>query len=161
MIKPKISTKVTGQEKIDRIRKLLAKYKEAYVTIGVHDDAGEYPGSNAPSVIEVALWNEFGTETIPSRPFIRTAVSGNEAKINSWRGEVMDNILFKGWTIEKALEAMGLRIQILIQNQIKSNMAPENAASTTKAKAAKGRPTVTLIDTGLLLRSITYQVHLS
>ncbi len=122
---------------MDKIREMLKKYKEAYVSIGIHEDAGVYPGQNPPSVVEVALWNEFGTETSPSRSFIRSTMDEKESLINKWREEMIDNILFKEWTVEKALTAMGFRIQILVQNKIKSNVPPPLKESTAREKLAK------------------------
>lgn len=160
MIHSKIHTKVKGQERVDRIRKVLAQYKEAFVSVGIHEDAGVYPGSNPPSVVEVALWNEFGTETSPERSWLRSTIDQNAGKINEWREEMIGNILEKGWTVQKALETIGFRIQLLLQNKIKSNVPPPLAPSTANYKQAQGRPVVTLIDTGLMLRSVTYKVHL-
>lgn len=171
MIHSKIKTLIKKDD-TKRIRKAVESAKGAYVTIGVHDDAGKYSTSNAPEVAEVALWNEFGTGTIPERSFLRSAIDGNEGKINEWREEAINNIVEGRWNTKKALEAIGLRIQILIQNRIKSNVPPPNADSTIAAKQRSGvapksgfNPeysgrTSTLIDTGLLLRSITYKVHL-
>lgn len=167
MIKSKIHTKVKNQKYVDELLKKIGHRVNSYVSIGIHQDAGTYEdagdikGYGEPvSVVEVALWQEFGTESIPSRSFIRTTMDDNSSKINAWRTEMIENILFKGWTVEKALEAIGLRIQILIQNKIKSNVPPPLAESTANAKLAKGRPAVTLIDSGLMLRSVTYKVHL-
>lgn len=156
MIKPRVST-TTKDDKVAAIKKMMAKQKGAYVSIGFHEDAGTYP--DGQSVVEVALWNEFGTETSPARSFIRSVMDENEQKLNLWREEMIDNVVAKGWTVEKALEAIGFRIQVLIQNKIKSNVPPPLADSTAKAKSAKGRPAVTLIDTALMLRSVTFKVH--
>lgn len=134
-------------------------FENAYVTIGVHDDAGSYPGPDAPTVMEVALWNEFGTKTSPERSFIRSTIEGNTKAINDWRVEAINNIMNKNWTVKQALEMIGFRVQTLIQNKIKSNVPPPNAASTAKAKAAHGVANSTLIDTGLLLRSIGFKVY--
>ena len=158
MIKIQTVTKVVGQKLVNRIKAELAKYSEAYVTIGVHEGAGSY--KDGQSVVEVALWNEFGTETIPERSFIRSTMDNQEEKINQLRDHALNQIVAGAFTIEKALEFMGLNIQMLIQNTIKSNMPPPNAPSTLKAKERKGVPARTLIETGLLLRSITYKVHL-
>lgn len=167
IIKPKITTTV----KKDESKKLLAiiqQTKGAYVTVGVHEDAGKYP--EGPSVVEVALWNEFGTRTAPERSFFRSALDENEGKINEWREEAISNMLTKGWTVKQALEMMGFRLQTLIQNKIKSNVPPPNAPSTIIAKTRSGvlpksglaggreGQTSTLIDSGLMLRSITYKV---
>lgn len=157
--------------------KRLEKLRRSYVTVGVHEDAGKYTGGkNPPSVVEVALWNEFGTSTTPERSFIRSAIDGNEATINRWIASVVDKVAFDEMSVREALEWLGFQTQVLIQNKIKSNVPPPNAASTQRHKAQEGKlpkkfkgasvgkdvsllKSHTLIDTELLLRSITYKVY--
>lgn len=158
MIISKVSTSDSGSAEFKKLIETLGRYKNSYVTIGIHEDAGEYPGE--ASVAEVALWNEFGTRFTPERSFLRSALDDNNAKINSWREEAIENILDKGWTVEKALEMMGLRIQLLIQNKIKSDVPPPNAPSTVAMKKKDGVAPRTLIWSGLMLRSVTYKVIL-
>lgn len=161
MIHPKVNTKVTGQDRVNKLMEMLKKYKTAYVTVGIHEKAGSYTkGESPPMVVQVALWNEFGTEKSPARPFFSTAIDSNEEKINQWRDEAVDKVLAGTFTIEKALDYIGFRVQVLIQNQIKSNMPPPNAPSTLKAKARAGVAPQTLINTGLMLRSVTFERHL-
>lgn len=159
MIKMTTKTTEKGGEGFKRLQQMLHKYKAAYVTVGVHEDAGVYPDEGV-SVVEVALWNEFGTRDIPERSFFRSAIDENDAKINAWREEAITNIIEKGWTIEKALEMMGLRLQLLIQNKIKSNVPPPNSEATLAAKKAAGVPANTLINSGLMLRSIAFRIVL-
>lgn len=170
MIKVKVEIREKGKREWQEYEKRFKQLKGAYVTIGVHEDAGKYQGSRAPLVAEVALWNEFGTQDIPSRPFLALALDKNIGKINDWRMEAIDRVLNEGWPVKRAMEMIGFRVQVLIQNQIKSNTPPPNAPSTIRAKqrsgvlpkelksGPKGVKTSTLIDTGLLLRSITYKV---
>jgi hypothetical protein len=148
----------TKNDKTPDIFKKIKQIKKAYVTIGFHDGAGNY--DDGTSVVVVALANEFGTDTNPERSFFRTAIDENLEKINKWREEMIDNIFENNWPVEKALSAIGLRIQILVQNKIKSNVPPPNAPSTDAAKTRKGVGHKTLIDSGLMLRSVTYKVHL-
>lgn len=160
-----ITAKVTdtGKEAFEKFRKSMAKIDGSYVGIGVYQEAGSYSeGNNPPTVVEVALWNEFGTRSIPERSFIRSAVDDNMSKIDQWLGELRNAVLDGKMTERKALEALGFRIQVLIQNKIKSNVPPPNAASTVKTKEQKGsaHPHDTLQDTDLLLRSITYRVFM-
>lgn len=157
MIQISTQTKVT-KDLTKKFLEAAGKFAEAYVTIGVHEGAGQYPGGQG--VYQVALWNEFGTEHIPERSFVRATIDENESKINKWRDEMMDNVITKNWSVEKALTTMGFRIQVLIQNKIKSNVPPVNAPGTIKAKQKAGVPQVTLQNSTLLLRSITFQVHL-
>ncbi len=176
MVKPKVTVTEKGKDDWEKYAKAFKNMNKAYVTVGIHEGAGQYQGKNAPMVFEVALWNEFGTDRIPARPFMGLAIDGGMGKINAWREEAIDKILNDGWSVQKGLEMLGFRIQVLIQNKIKSNVPPPNAPSTVKAKQKagvlpkkfkegtdnKGRPysdrTKTLIDTGLMLRSVTYKV---
>ena len=172
MIKMRAKTEIKGGDKFARqLREELKKYSKSYVTIGVHDDAGKYP-DGTPEVFEVALWNEFGTKKTPERSFMRSAVDDNEGKINALREEAISNIFTKNWTILQALKFMGENIQLLVQNKIKSNVpppygtgkgnaSPEEIEARQRAKAKKtGGQVNTLIESGLMLRSITYKVHL-
>lgn len=143
-----------------QLKKKLKGISNAYVTIGVHQSAGKYTqGNNPPDVAEVALWNEYGTKNTPERSFIRGAIDENASKINEWRDEVVYKVLQGEITVKKALETIGFRIQVLIQNKIKSNVPPPNAPSTAAHKKREGVGQTTLIETGLLLRSISYEVH--
>jgi|SRR6185503_4048865 len=167
----KTKTTYVGQGKAIR-RKLIdmnARFPNACVTIGVHSGAGDYEGTNV-SVSRVALWNEFGTPNAryptPERSFLRSTLKDNRDKIAAWREEAIRNILEKDWTAEKALSMVGLRIQFLVQNRIRSNIPPPNAPGTLNGMFGKpgkielGQGTNTLIATGKLLRSISFQVHL-
>lgn len=169
VMKVKVSISDYKSKDMERLEAFMKGAKSAYVTIGIHSDAGEYPGG--PDVVEVALWQEFGTETIPQRSFIRSVIDGEDfgSKINQWRDEAIEKILFQNWTLDKALDYVGFKVQVLIQNKIKSNTPPpygtgkgpnppERVAALQKAKRAKGFPVRTLIETGLLLRSVGYKV---
>jgi len=171
-----IRAKVTVTDKNPfKLRYLIARLRKdarSFVTIGVHEDAGEYTeGGSPPSVFEVAMWQEFGTENIPERAFLRTAIDGNVSLINEWRIEALENVIYRGWTMEKALNMMGFRLQELVRNQIKSDMPPpygtgnsgasvEEIARRQDAKQRKWGRSDTLIASGLMMRSVTYRVHL-
>lgn len=170
MIKMSISTKETGTTLWDSLKKVIASTPTAYVTIGIHEDAGQYTkGANPPSVVQVALWNEFGTEHIPQRSFFRSAIDENIVKIEALRDKMVTNILINGWKPERALEAIGLFVQTLIQNKIKSNVgpaygtgmgnSPETIARAQAEKQARVGHTQTLRESELMLRSIIFRVH--
>lgn len=139
MIKVKTSTKVTGQEKIDLFKKAMGKLDKAYVTIGVHSDAGKYTkGKNPPEVWQVALWNEYGTRDIPARSFVGATVDMNRDRIERKRDQLMDAILFENMPVQKALEELGFFVQQLIVNRIIRGIPPPNALSTQRQKALAG-----------------------
>jgi hypothetical protein len=156
VIKPVISFREKDSKEIKNLLKHLPSMKGAYVSIGFHSDAGSY--ESGIDVVEVALFNEYGTSTTPARSFIRSTLDENEEKINNWRVEALQNIMSKGWGADQALSMIGTRVQILIQNKIKSNPPPPLAESTVAQKLRDGVPAVTLINTGLMLRSVTFKV---
>lgn len=167
MIYVKGQTTVKGEPEFLIVMKKIKQLAKSYVTIGIHESAGSYPGG--ASVVEVGMWNEFGTETAPERSWMRATIDENLGLLNQWREEMFTNIVEKGWTVQKALEAIGMRIQILLQNKIKSNVPPPygtgkgkaDAVEIAKRQAAKEARVghhETLRETELLLRSITYQV---
>jgi len=158
-----VSVNIKDPGKGDRVALIqrMKGYNNAYVSIGVHEDAGSYTeGSNPPSVVEVALWMEFGTIKTPERSFLRSAINENGTLIDKWINEANKKIIFENWDVRKALSYIGMNVQELVKNKIKSNVPPPLADSTVKAKQAKGVAPVTLIDSTLLLRSISYRVTL-
>lgn len=156
MIRPRIRFEEKNDEVMKRLLREMPKLRGSYVSIGFHEGAGEY--DDGTSVVEVALWNEFGTKDTPQRSFIRSTLEEHSDQINRWREEAMVAIVEKGVSTEKALESLGFKLQVLIQNKIKSNVPPPNAESTREHKKREGVPQRTLIETGLMLRSVSYRV---
>lgn len=155
MLTPKITIKA-DTKRLAELRRRFKNADKAYVAVGVHEGAGEYP--DGTSVVAVALWNEFGTENIPSRPFIRDAVYGKVEQINAWRREAIGKVITGEFTVKQALSMIGFRLRETIRNNINSNMPPPNAPSTVAHKRAEGVAPRTLVETGLLLRSVEFKV---
>lgn len=167
MIYAKGHTSVKGGAEYAALLKKIGQLAKSYVTIGLHEDAGSYPGGQ--TVVEVGMWNEFGTETSPERSWMRSTIDENEGLLNQWREEMFYNIVDKGWPVQKSLEAIGMRIVVLLQNKIKSNVPPAygtgksgadavEIAKRQASKEARDGHSETLRDTELMLRSITYKV---
>lgn len=153
MLKSQITTSVVKDDS-GKLRQVIKKMKGAYVTAGIHQDAGQE--QNGADVVKVALWNEFGTEHIPERSFFRSAIDKNIEKINKWREQAINDILsFKN--PKSVLDGLGFKLMVLIQNEIKQNIPPSNAPETIKQKAADGVAPNTLIWSGTMLRSITFR----
>lgn len=112
-------------------------------------------GKNAKAipVAEYAMYNEFGTQKIPSRPFLRFSLDtfGQDA----WLPELAD-LLREGVAPEVALNRVGLQAQADIRRVIEEWASPPNAPSTIKRKRSKrDNP---LVDSGDLLDAIDYHV---
>lgn len=141
---------ITGGSKLEAaLRDISAKVqKAAKVDVGFMGSATEADGT---LVAAVAAFNEFGTGTIPPRPFFRNAIAKNSTKWPINLGTALKNNDFDA---AKALGLVGQEIQEEIQESIRSNTPPPNAPSTV---AAKGFAT-TLIDTSTMLNSVTHRV---
>lgn len=129
------------------------------VRVGVLEGATNEDGK---SVAEYAAYNEFGTATIPPRPFLRTTIS---EKGQEW-GALAKAFLQAGIKAgaadagRRALEAAGRQAQVDIQDKIMSNMPPPNTPATAarKAKRKGGGYAGTLFDSGALHKSIEYEI---
>jgi hypothetical protein len=119
--------------------------KESEITVGIHSDEDSRN-------LEVGTYNEFGTNTIPERSFIRAWVDSERAEILSDIKKAMLSVV-KGTPEDVALR----RLAALWVGRVQKRMAglpPPNALSTVAAKGSN----VTLIDTGELRGSIASKV---
>ncbi len=135
---------------------------------------GFYPTATYPdgeSVAYVAYLNEYGTATIPPRPFMeRTAAKHNK----KWTRGIENHILRNGIDQAVITEAFEMAGQVAV-GDVKRTIADwpvtdprSNAPSTIRRKRARtesGRGTVgidperVLIDTGVMIASVEYEVN--
>jgi hypothetical protein len=162
VIKPKVKFDVKTAPGFEKFMKEIGKKRwRPYVAVGLNEGAGEY--EDGESVINVGLWNEFGTKDIPSRPWLRSVVYGKEDQINRIRANVVTQIASGKISMKKGLEILGERIVLLIQNQILGRGPFQaNADSTIASKKRKNvsPPNRPLYDSGLLARSVTAKVYM-
>jgi hypothetical protein len=140
---------------VDDLKKALdTSYTGAKAGYFANDRGKEpYDGENPPDLEDVALWNEFGTERIPARPFLRTAQ--NRA---TKRGEHIVQVrMEENSDVEQICKDLGLMLQDEIKNQITHGTFAPNAPSTIKRKGSS-HP---LIDTGNLRQSVHWGVTTS
>jgi hypothetical protein len=128
----------------------------ASVTVGVHEAEGSAPeGNDGTTVLDVALFNEFGTEDIPARSFIAGWSDENAAENRERLRKIGEAVVAgKLPSIEQGLDRFGLVSAAGAQARIVAGIEPENAPLTI---ARKGSSTP-LVDTGVLKSAITHQV---
>lgn len=129
------------------------------IDVGVLEGKADEPHGGedvdqAVTVLQVAIWNEFGTERIEARSFIRGWFDENEANLRRELVTLLQLVVAGQRTKEQVLEMLGMRAVGQIQARIAAGISPPNKPSTV---AAKGSSTP-LIDTGTLRSSITYRV---
>lgn len=139
----------------NRIVKNLQRLDGTEISAGILQSAGSY--SKGQSLVDVAIWNEYGTQKIPSRPFIRIASDQNRRKWERLSADCINEILDgsrtrPGYIGKRIGKAMKADIQAVMGD--KSKLAP-NAPSTIKKKG-HDKP---LIDTGKLQSSVDYRVE--
>ena len=125
------------------------------VAVGILE--GEKNPEDGASIAEYATYNEFGTEHIPSRPFMAMSFEENVAEI----GKDFDQ---QGWRMEQgkitarqALTVIGMKHAARIQNVITGrNITPKLADSTI---AAKKGSTKTLVDTGAMTNAVQISIR--
>lgn len=124
------------------------------VDVGIID-AGEHDSGDI-TVAGVGFANEFGTEKIPERSFIRSTTREKKKEIVALQEKILIKIQNGSMTTDEGLGLIGEMVADLIRQKIVDIREPPNAPSTLAAKAPKTNP---LINTGQLKLSITYEVN--
>ena len=143
-------------ELLERIRK--AEKQEAAVGFPRGKDGlGNPHYENGASILQVAIWNNFGTTRgefnhIPSRPFMKMATK----QIQEVSAPIIQAVIAKinaGKTDgKKELEILAIQAQGIIQTVITDGGFAKNADSTIAAKESE-QP---LIDSGDMWQAVTY-----
>jgi hypothetical protein len=130
-------------------------FQKPVIDVGILEDGPH--GDDDVTVLQVGIFNEFGTANAPARSFIRAWFDENEGQLRADIAVLMESVIAGKRTKEQILELIGQRAVAQIQARMATNIPPPNRPSTIKRKG-KGGSTTTLIDTGILRSSITYKV---
>lgn len=132
------------------------------VEVGILGIDGDLKGDNPKTtILEYAVYNEFGTKHIPPRPFMRNAIESNSQAISNYIEARVNDILEGQITGRKALMQIGEYIRGLIIQSIATatNWAEPLSPKTLKAKLKEGSNNdKTLIEDRYLIKSIRYQI---
>lgn len=145
---------MTGGEKLQNyLRQISGKIANAgalpSVRVGFLESSGLEPGGMPTPVI--AAIQEFGSRTIPPRPYFRGMI---KAKGPAWGGDMGKILAGNGFDAAKTLGLMGMLIKGQLQDSITKLTSPALAPSTIRRKGF-AKP---LIDTGHMLSSVDYEV---
>ena len=145
-----VSVKRTGGKKLQRLLREAGKGGVSGVKVGFFSTAKYEDGT---PVAAVAAWNEFGTETIPERPFFRNALAESERSVGRILQAGLDT---KKMVVGEQLAGrVGAHVQGKIQDGITALKEPPNSPSTIRAKQSSNP----LVDTGFMRDSVTWQVE--
>ena len=103
-----------------RVSKALADFNNFYLTIGIQGPGGlrKYPDSDI-NVASVAMYQEFGTRSINSRPFLRRTMFEKRAEIEESIREAVTRAIDTGRTVRE-LAKSGAEIAELVRRTIMS-----------------------------------------
>ncbi len=147
MAKDVIDSSETDKAINDLKKALVPQFKGALAGYLSHDKGKKpYKEPNAPFIEKIAEWNEFGTENIPARPFMRRAQKQSNDRLPKKFKQMIDD----GYDLDTAMKQMGVLLQAEIKKQISRGTFTPNAPSTI-ARKGSSRP---LVDTGNLLQSV-------
>lgn len=130
----------------------IEELKKLQVRVGFQRGKTEDDGTD---LVDVAVWNEVGTDTIPARPFMRQSADGNKAAIEKMCKAQLQKIA-QGETAENALKNIGNMQVGFIQDTITKSKtwAEPNAESTKKKKGSD----VPLVDTSRMQQSVHFVI---
>ncbi len=159
-----ISITDTTTEEGQNIKKMLEEIAEMEVCIGFQhgkekkeeqeETRTKKKKQKKADICDIALWNELGTEHIPSRPFLRKSVDENKTVIDDMLDKTVKRLL-SGQPMQRVLNRLGSFQKGLVQKKIVEGTYVPNATSTIRKKGSS-RP---LIDTGRMRQSVNYIVR--
>ena len=149
MVSAKVIDKDLGYK---RIVLNFRQLKGRVVKVGIMGDET----NEGTSVVDYAVYNEFGTDRIPARPFMATTADANREKAVDFTEFLVDKIIYGELTVDRALRNLGEWYQAQIQMTIRNakSWAVPDAPATVKAKGSSSP----LIDQGRLVQAIRYEV---
>lgn len=112
----------------------------------------------APTVLQVGIWHEYGTEHVPMRSFLRGPLNAKSADLDKVLQTQFNLVLERGMDVEIALGRVGLAARNVSVGAFRTRGYGVWADIDQATKDAKGSSGV-LIDTGLLRSSITWVVE--
>lgn len=128
------------------IRELqIAKVTEVVIGVQQGDMNGE-----GQQIAEYAAYNEFGTENIPERSFMRTAFDENLPQLKEDMDKRYAEVQAGTMTVRQALMNVGLKHADVIKDKIDTNIPPPNSPVTIARKGSSK----TLIDSASMKNSV-------
>jgi len=137
------------------MKKIMAEFEKANKTeliVGVLEGSKNGEGFN---IAEYAAANEYGTDKIPSRPFMRTAFDENKPGYIRYMNKMVKQIGQVAFA--QMVTTLGLKAEKDIQQTITGrDFLPKLADSTIKAKKGSSK---TLVDSSAMVNSIKHLIR--
>jgi hypothetical protein len=118
---------------------------------GIHKSKGKKP----MTVAQIAAINEYGTDTIPERPYFRSTLTRVKTQIEKLMEKISLQVMEGALSRSKGLGVLGEFLKGEIVKTINQGVPPPNAASTIAQK----KSSKTLIDSGQMKNAIDWEVQ--
>lgn len=115
-------------------------------------DVQDYP--DGTPVIDVAIYNEFGTATIPASGYFRRSARGRRRQLIRDSKDAAFAVSRGRLDCDKAMDLIGQQAAATLRKDLTDFKDPANAASTIARKGFDNR----MIETGHLRSQITHRV---
>jgi len=135
-----------------KIKLLSGEINKAKLQVGYFTTTPDYP--DGTSVADVATWQEYGTDTIPERPFMRTTMTQNRDEYFRLMRSMLISIIRGRASSQRSIATVALRIKNDIQDSIIRWMTPPNAFSTEDKKGFNDP----LVDTEHMLENVEWRI---
>lgn len=145
-----VSTKLTDMG-IDKVLENVMELGGKQVKVGIQAGSGSHDGVD---ILDIAIYNHFGTRNIPSRPFVSDCFDKNQGQISEAKKRIVYRVM-EGMPASTGLAQLGQWYQDVLKGHIRNGGWVPNAPATVKRKGSS-RP---LIDTGQLVNSVRWKIE--
>lgn len=147
----------TVKKRGDAIIKEITRYEKLSVFVGFQGKSAlESKEESDATVVDVATFNEFGTDATPERSFLRSSMDDHRDDIGKVIEEGLAAIIDGKKTAIQAASTVGILAQSLVRKRIVELDSPPNSDVTIAIKGSSSP----LVDTGQMIQSVTWTVRL-
>lgn len=129
-------------------------YKRIRSAVAAMTDLDAEVGFFTPDQAAKAAFAEFGSESVPARPFMSAALDGGRAQIFARWTELLGQVVDGDLPEARALQLLADEIKAMIRASIDNGRWTPNAASTIQPKKSS-KP---LVDTGAMRDAIEVKI---
>ena len=134
----------------DNIIRQALKLDGKGVKVGIRRGKGSHDGTD---MLHIAVYNHFGTATIPARPFVSDCAEKNAGQIKEAQKRLVYRVYQGSLSADGALAQLGAWYVNVQKGHILHGGWTPNAPATVKRKGSN-RP---LVDTGQLVNTVDWE----
>ena len=134
----------------DNIIRQALKLDGKGVKVGIRRGKGSHEGTD---MLDIAVYNHFGTATIPARPFVSDCAEKNAGQIQEAQKRLAYRVYQGGLSADGALAELGAWYVNVQKGHILHGGWTPNAPATVKRKGSN-KP---LVDTGQLVNTVDWE----